>query len=144
MKRIIPLTCLVFLLAACTMPTQTQSPVEPTVAAAPTEAVIPSPVPVEVTPETMPPTQPVATAALLIQIISPLDGAVVNTAQVEIVGSAPAGAVISVNDTILIVGSDGQFQATVTLDEGPNVIEIIGSDAAGDQGYVLLSLFYEP
>jgi hypothetical protein len=61
----------------------------------------------------------------------------------EIVGQAPAGAVVSINDDILIVGSDGQFKSTVSLEEGPNVIEIIASDASGNEAYLLLSVFYE-
>jgi hypothetical protein len=79
-----------------------------------------------------------------IQITSHLDGAVVNAQQVELVGTAPAGAVVSVDDTILIVGPDGQFKVTVTLEEGPNMIEIVASLASGEQAYLLFSLFYEP
>ena len=81
---------------------------------------------------------------LSLRILSPADGAVVNTSIVEIVGEAPAGAVISIGDDILIVGEDGQFKHIVALEEGPNVIEILASDASGNEAFVLLGIFYEP
>ena len=62
----------------------------------------------------------------------------------EVSGFAPAGTVISINDEILIVGDDGQFQAITSLEEGPNLIEIIASDEAGNDASVLLTVTYEP
>jgi hypothetical protein len=59
-------------------------------------------------------------------------------------GSAPAGAVITVNDDILIVGNDQQFKTTISLDEGPNLIEIIASDDNGNEMPILLTVTYEP
>ena len=82
--------------------------------------------------------------ALSLQVLSPQDEAVVNTPQVDVIGSAPTGAVISVNDEILIVGDDGQFKTTVSLDEGPNLIEIIASDNDGNEMSLLLTITYEP
>mgnify|MGYP002814635094 CR=1 FL=1 len=123
---------MLLLILACTVSTPTSAP------------AVPSAVPPGITPDTTGPTQPVVSAGTLqLKILSPLDGAVVNTSQVEIVGQAPAGAVVSINDDILIVGSDGQFKSTVSLEEGPNVIEIIASDASGNEAYLLLSVFYE-
>jgi hypothetical protein len=143
MKRIALFASLILLLAACSAPTPTPAPVEPTQAVA-TQAAPASPVPTEAPTEMAAPLPLFTPEPTLIQILSPLDGAVVNTPQVEIVGTAPIGAVVSVDDAILIVGSDGQFKITVTLVEGPNVIEIIASEASGNQGYALLGIFYEP
>jgi len=84
------------------------------------------------------------TSALWLQILSPLDEAVVDTPQVDVIGSAPVGAVISVNDEILVVDSDLQFTIPVTLEEGPNLIEIIASDENGNELSVLLTITYEP
>lgn len=94
----------------------------------------------------MQPTQASApeTPGLWLQILSPLDEAVVDTPQVDVIGSAPVGAVISVNDEILIVDSDLQFTLPVTLEEGPNLIEIIASDENGNELSVLLTVTYEP
>jgi hypothetical protein len=63
---------------------------------------------------------------------------------VDVTGSAPAGAVVSIDDEILIVGSDQQFKTTVMLDEGPNLIEVIASDESGNELSVLLTVTYEP
>ena len=81
---------------------------------------------------------------LWLQILSPQDEAVVNIPQVDVMGSAPAGAVITVNDDILIVGNDQQFKTTISLDEGPNLIEIIASDDKGNEMPILLTVTYEP
>jgi hypothetical protein len=59
-------------------------------------------------------------------------------------GSAPAGTVISVNDLILIVGIDGQFTATVPLEEGLNLIEVVASNEKGNELSALLTVTYEP
>jgi len=83
-------------------------------------------------------------SGLWLQILSPLDEAVVDTLEVDVTGSAPAGSVISVNDEILIVGADLQFKTTVPLEEGPNLIEIIASDENGNELSVMLTVTYEP
>ena len=87
---------------------------------------------------------PEPSGTLWLQILAPLDEAVVNTSEVDVIGSAPAGSVISVNDEILIVGADLHFTVPVTLEEGPNLIEIIASDENGNELSVLLTVTYEP
>jgi len=82
--------------------------------------------------------------ALWLQVLSPPDEAVVDTSQVDVIGSSLPGAVVSVNEEILIVGSDQQFKTTVFLDEGPNVIEIIASDDSGNETSLILTVTYEP
>lgn len=68
----------------------------------------------------------------------------VNTPQIEVSGMASAGAVVTVNDNIIIVGADGQFKTTIALDEGPNLIEIIASNDSGSETSVELTVTYEP
>jgi len=82
--------------------------------------------------------------SLWLQVLSPQDEAVINLPQVDVIGSAPADTVVSVNDEILIVGDDQQFKATVSLDEGPNLIEILASDENGNEMSLLLTVTYEP
>lgn len=97
------------------------------------------------TPATAPPASgPTGSGTLNLVILSPLDGAVVNTPNVEIVGQAPAGSIVSIGKDLLIVGPDGLFKHLVALEEGPNVIEVIASDSNGDESFVLLGIFYEP
>ena len=96
----------------------------------------------------IPPTPTVVSAntsgTLWLQVRSPQDEAVINTPQVDVIGSAPAGAVVSVNDEILLIDDDQQFESTISLDEGPNLIEIIASDDNGNEISLLLTITYEP
>jgi hypothetical protein len=69
---------------------------------------------------------------------------VVATSQIEVSGLASPGAVVTVNDNILIVGADGIFQTTISLDQGLNLIEVIASDDAGNQASIELTISYEP
>jgi len=130
---------LVLLVACSPTPTVTSIPTDianETISTAIPENVSPTP--------NVPPTAISAEAGLWLQVLSPLDETVVNAPQVDVLGSAPAGTVISVNDVILIVGADGQFKTTVPLEEGPNLIEIIASDADGNEASALLTVTYEP
>lgn len=94
------------------------------------------------------PTAPPATSApaggVLLQVLSPQDGAVVNTQQITVSGMASSGAVVTVNDDILIAGPDGQFQDVVTLTDGINLIEVIASDTSGNEASAELTVTYEP
>ena len=87
---------------------------------------------------------PVTSGNLWLQVLSPQDEAVINIPQVDVIGSVPAGTVVSINDEILIVGDDQQFKTTVSLDEGPNLIEILASDDNGNEMSLLLTVTYEP
>jgi hypothetical protein len=139
----------ILLLAACS-PTPTTTPIA--APNNPTEivnqaTVVPSAVG-QASPTTVSqPTQtsePVVAQPLSLQVTSPLDGDTVNTSQVDVIGSAPAGATVSVNDDIIIVGDNHQFKSTVALDEGPNLIEIIASDDSGNETSLELTVTYEP
>jgi hypothetical protein len=79
-----------------------------------------------------------------LQVLSPEDSAVVGTQQITVAGSSSPGAVVTVNDDILIAGADGQWQDTVTLEEGLNLIEIIASNTSGSEASVELTVTYEP
>jgi len=144
MKKYLPLIVLLLAALACSLPAMaTPAASGPTPGGAQPLPV--DSVPAGETPATSgPAVQAIGSGTLSLVILSPLDGAVVNTSIVEIVGEAPAGSVVSIGDDILIVGADGVFKHIVSLEEGPNVIEIIASDANGNQAFVLLGVFYEP
>ncbi|MGE5071887.1 MAG: hypothetical protein ACM3MF_00525, partial [Anaerolineae bacterium] len=72
------------------------------------------------------------------------DNAVVNTPQVIVSGVSSAGAVVSVNDDILVADAAGKFQDTVTLTEGLNLLEIVASDTTGTEISAELTVTYEP
>lgn len=90
------------------------------------------------------PTVESTTQNIELQVISPQDGDTITTSQVDVIGIAAAGSVVSVNDDILILGEDQQFKSTVSLDEGPNLIEVVASDDNGNETSVILTVTYEP
>ncbi len=150
MRTSLTLVASLLILAACGPTTPTTAPELP--AAPSTEPVV---IPASPLPGSNPTTadiQPIPTSTsptdlkepIWLQVLSPLDEAVLNTPQVEVIGSAPPGAVVSVNDEIIIVDEKGQFSATISLEEGPNLIEIIASNASGDETSLLLTIVYEP
>ena len=140
---------LIFLLTACG-PTPTVAPPTPITNSKPTASIPASPLPEAVIPTAV--IQPTPTnislpepaGAIWLQVLSPLDEAVVSAPQVDVIGSAPAGSVVSVNEEILLVGDDQQFHTVVLLEEGPNLIEIIASDENGNETSALLAVTYEP
>lgn len=150
-KLVILILAAILLLAACS-PTPTAVPVtvpnNPTEIVSPPQATAIPPVIIQASPtavsQSTQTNEPVVAQPLSVHVTSPLDGDIVNTSQVDVIGSAPAGAIVSVNDDILIVGDGQQFKSTVTLDEGPNLIEIIASDDSGNETYLELIVTYEP
>lgn len=96
-----------------------------------------APVPTTFTPPTVAGTVP-------LQVLSPHGDEVVNTPQMTVSGTTTPGAVVTVNDEILVAYPDGSFLTYVTLEEGPNLIEIVASDASGNESFVSLTVTYQP
>jgi|SRR5579859_6451248 len=87
----------------------------------------------------------VMTAGVLtVTITSPADETVVNVPQVVVLGRAPAEAVITVNDSVVVVGATGQFSTTVPLQEGPNEIDVVASDVDGNEASTQLVVTFDP
>jgi uncharacterized protein YfaP (DUF2135 family) len=89
---------------------------------------------------TLSPTLP----ALTLKISSPQDESIVNAGAVMVIGQTSAGAVFSVNGNLVDVDAAGKFQYALTLDEGPNIIEVVASDQSGNELGVVLRVIYEP
>ncbi len=79
-----------------------------------------------------------------LRILSPEDNSVVHVPQVEVAGTAPADLVVTINDDIVLVDETGTFSATIPVEEGPNLIQIVASDAEGNEANVDLVVTYEP
>lgn len=99
------------------------------------------------TPSTSPTPTPIATA-LFLTVTEPLDGAQVSTNSVLVAGTTSPGAVVSVmfDDEVIVadVDQNGGFSATVTLEEGPNFIEVVASDQRGNEKSSVLAVIYVP
>lgn len=68
----------------------------------------------------------------------------VSTSPFVLQGAAPAGTVISVNEQVLVVDSSGAFSMEIPLEDGPNLVEVIGSNTVGDEVDYLLTITYNP
>ena len=91
-----------------------------------------------------PPAAPVGAQQVALQVLLPEDGSISEIAACQVVGTASPGAVVTVNDEILIAGSDGAWQTSVALDEGVNLIEVVASNSSGSEAFVELTVTYQP
>ena len=78
----------------------------------------------------------------------PEDGSEVSSSTLTVSGHTIPVAIVSVlvNEDIAIadVDKDGKFSATISLEEGPNIIEIIASDNEGGEQTDSVVVIYSP
>ena len=121
---------LILVMGACSSDTDS------TPTPAPTAAPTATPTPTE-TPRPTP-------APLSLDITSPEDESIVATSEVEVAGTTLPTAIVSVNGTLVTVRDDGGFSTTVTLEEGPNTIEVVASTVADEQVDEVIMVIYIP
>jgi putative hemolysin len=83
-------------------------------------------------------------APIDLQVLLPEDGSQIDIEQCQVIGITAPGAVVTINDEIVLAGQDGSFQATITLEAGPNLIEVLASDASGAEAFTYLTVTYGP
>ncbi len=87
----------------------------------------------------------VSTAAgLPFSLLYPPDGLEVFEPQVEVMGVTRPDAVIGVNGIPLQTNSLGIFFTTATLEQGPNLIEIVATDISSNVRFQTIVIFYSP
>ena len=95
----------------------------------------------------MPSTTPTATSgiqittstdALPLTVTQPTDGATLNTNDVTIIGQTSPGATVTVNSVTDVADAAGNFSISLSLDNGPNALDVIAIDNNGNQGELLL------
>ena len=80
---------------------------------------------------------------LFIEVSEPADNTVVSSAAITVTGRSSPDATVSVNGQIAVVEADGRFSTSdVGLQEGPNLIEVIASDLAGEERTLVLMVIY--
>jgi len=84
------------------------------------------------------------TAALPLVISYPINDSVVTSQAVTVKGVTHADAVVSINGQIVSVDSFGNFSELVTLELGPNLIEIVVSDFDGNSTSELVTVICNP
>ncbi len=94
------------------------------------------------------PTPTPTMAELVLEITQPGDGAQVSTRDILVRGKTVPGAVVSalVDDTVAIadIDQEGNFSVTVSLEEGPNLIEVVASDQLGNGKSSSIVVIYVP
>ena len=116
-------------------PTATPTPApapDPTATPAPTSTPVPT-----ATPDAL-------GAEFFLDVAEPLDGDVVSEATIAVIGRTRIDAVVSVNDELPEPDENGRFEASIVLEEGINVIEIVASTADGTQLDIVITVFYLP
>ena len=81
---------------------------------------------------------------LFLEIKEPANESIVNDTPLVVVGITVPDAVVSVDGQTAEVNARGQFVVLVSLEGGPNLIEVVASDLAGVQESVLLAVIYSP
>jgi hypothetical protein len=131
-SRVVPATAIVPI-----QPTSTLAPPRLTAPAAPAQPSI-TRAPARTS------TPPKALTPLTLKITSPQDESTVDRTPIAVIGQTTVGAVVSVDGILADVDASGKFQATVTLDMGPNLIVIVASDENGNELDASLLVNYEP
>lgn len=108
---------------------------------APTPTATPTATPAPTATETPTPTRP---EGFSLEVMEPYDESVVNTSHIPLSGTTTPDAVVSVNGQIVEVDEWGSFATVVTLQEGPNIIEVVASDFEGNEESRILTIVYAP
>ncbi|MBI2846787.1 MAG: hypothetical protein HYX82_02790 [Chloroflexi bacterium] len=91
---------------------------------------------------TLEPTATPVPAQFFLEILSPVNESVVQTASMEVKGRTVPDAVVSVNGRSVDVNASGDFSVALTLEDGPNPIEVIASDFQGHQESRVITVIY--
>lgn len=83
------------------------------------------------------------TFGLNLTITAPSEGVTLTTAEVVVQGTTSPNAEVSVNDKDLRADGNGQFSATVTLEEGENTIVIVANDVDGNFAERGINVIYQ-
>lgn len=83
--------------------------------------------------------------SLFLEIISPNEEvAFVESSTFVLTARTTIDAAVSVNDTLVDVNEDGILETELTLEEGPNVVEVVTSISSGEEQSAVLTIFYLP
>ena len=102
----------------------------------------PAPAPAPALAPGIPPAPLTAGTQLKLTVTQPADNIIVDTDRIEVKGTTGPGAVVSANSEFTTADSQGNFAIVVTLDEGPNIIEVVASDASGNEANLTLTVSY--
>ena len=132
---------------ATTIPATAAPPAEPTATIVPTPTPTTRPTATSTPSATLAPTPipVVAESEFFLEVSNPGETEVItDQPSIDVVGTTRLDAVVTVNDALVEPDGDGRFAATVELEEGPNIIEVLASVASGEQESAVLVVIYIP
>ena len=86
----------------------------------------------------------VISGSLFLKMTNVPKESVVHTGTVSISGLTTRDAVVSVNGVLVDVNGDGRFTGTLSLEQAPNLIEVVASDFQGNKVSAVLTVIYIP
>ena len=86
----------------------------------------------------------VSAVGIPLYVFWPVNDGTVNSASVPVIGATNVDAVVTVNGDPVEVDVLGIFSISVTLEEGPNVIEVTASDLLGNVQSQTVAVFRMP
>ncbi len=85
-----------------------------------------------------------ASGAFFLLVIDPEDQSIVSASRQPIAGRTAPDAIVSVNGVGVEVDVAGAFSTTVTLEQGPNIIEVVGTSPDGRVLSAVLAVIFRP
>ncbi len=82
-------------------------------------------------------------ANITVNITQPQDQSVVRTSPVTVSGSAPEGIKVMINGNSVTMDNN-RFSASVSLETGPNIIEVLARDSRGGETSRYIHIVYVP
>lgn len=82
--------------------------------------------------------------AFYLEVNGPTDNSMVRDSSINVEGGTLTGSIVTINGKIVALDGRGRFSVPVQLEEGPNSIEIIASDARGNQRSRVISIIRLP
>ena len=85
-----------------------------------------------------------AATAFFLLVTEPEDQTVVSASKQPVAGRTAPDAIVSVNGVGVEVDEAGAFATTVTLEQGPNLIEVVGTSSDGRVLSAVLAVIFRP
>ena len=79
-----------------------------------------------------------------LMVTQPEDQSVVSQSPIMLAGRTSAGSVLSVNGVAVPVDSLGIYSIQITLDAGPNIIDVLATSGDGDVLSAVIAVIYRP
>ena len=102
----------------------------------------PTPSPAATEPPSATAVPPATLAPLILELLTPQDGAGVETGALRVLGQTRVDAVVGVNGIPVDVSADGSFTHDISLEEGINLVEVVATDLTGQAATAQAMVFF--